>query len=703
MKFTMTRKSIYMKGSAWRYALTVLILLLFSGNRLLLAQPVQIGDLITFADGSKGIVCYVDPANDQKGWVVAMDDLGPSEWSMPGDYVPTTRYYQLFTTSNGSIPSSPSIPNQTYSNMSLNNWEASGKSNTLALFQMKTGNHYSPAARAANPESGWYIPDADQMMKLLSMIPMLEPAFERAGVGDINILYYAPHWTSTRYNNTSFYYLQGSMGSDVNNQRLTTRSPYQSCYVRLVRDFDFGSEPLVYWAIQPKEDSIRVSPPVTTAYDALVIYGTDTFTVQSHVIVHPTYNKDTIFGDTVYAYEDFEKIVHGYTFNVTGAGDYALYDTFPTIYGCDSILTIMLRVRAPKELAYYDTVCQSQVHNYSDGPNDAVAIALFGQSALDSLVRVSGQLIKEKVYMKDESGNDSIVSFYLTVKAKRNDTTAVVTNFHGDTYFWNDSLYTEPGSHTVYTQLTDGCDFYDVLHLVILDIDTSENVICLGDNTDLVITVTQRKGPNDTIPRYPRVGDVLCTDGTTMHPDSFLLSSKTAMGVVVSANPRDGFGRAVALSKSSSNAKWGPCDGHSLTPTDNSSDAMNDMDGAGNTANIIATGTPSEGYWAYCAVGRCYLYNPITNDDGPNPNGWYLPAAGEMMLVYANRVQINNTLIKLGKSEIQSGWPFWTSTEYHLGSCSAWLFGGTGNYHYDLKADYTSYASYIPFTHFSLP
>lgn len=681
-----------MKGSAWRYTLAVLILLLFSGNRLLLAQPIQIGDLITFADGSKGIVCYVDPANDQKGWVADLVDMDTT--------------YQLYTAS--SVVNNPPMTNRSPVSMALSTWTPEGKENTLALFQMVSGANYSPAARAVDPESGWYIPDADQMLIMMGLVNELQPAFEKAG-GNIAKLLTTNrnYWTSTRYNLNHFYLFTNN--STTTGARLTTNNnnltrPHIRHWIRRVRDFDFGSEPLVYWAIQPKEDSIRVSPDATTAYDALVIYGIDTITVQSYVIVHPDYHyKDTIYGDTVYAYEDFEKTVHGFTFNVTGAGNYEVHERLQTVHGCDSVLVIMLRVRAPKEVAYYDTVCQSQVHNYSDGPNDPVAIALFGQSALDSLVRVSGQLIKEKVYMKDESGNDSIVSFYLTVKAKRNDTTVVVTNFHGDTYFWKDSLYTEPGSHTVYTQLTDGCDFYDVLHLVILDIDTSENVICLGDNTDLVITVTQRKGPNDTIPRYPRVGDVLCTDGTTMHPDSFLLSNKTAMGVVVSANPRDGFGRAVALSKSSSNAKWGPCDGHSLTPTDNSSDAMNDMDGAGNTANIIATGTPSEGYWAYCAVGRCYLYNPITNDDGPTPNGWYLPAAGEMMLVYANRVQINNTLIKLGKSEIQSGWPFWTSTEYHLGSCSAWLFSGTGNYHYDLKADYSSYASYIPFTHFSLP
>ena len=688
-----------MKGSACRYALTVFILLLFSANQLLIAQPVQVGDLITFADGSKGIVCYVDPANDQKGWVADLNDMDTT--------------YQLYTAS--SVVNNPPMTNRSPLSLALSSWTPEGKANTLALFQMQSGANYSPAARAVDPESGWYIPDADQIMIMASLVKQLQPAFEQAG-GNITKLLTLNrnYWTSTRYNLNHFYLFTNN--STTTGARLTTNNnnltrPHLRHWIRRVRDFDFGSEPSVYWAIQPKEDSIRVSPEVTTAYDALVIYGTDTLTVQSSVIVHPTFNKDTIYGDTIYAYEDFDYSLHNVTFHVTEDGDYKLYDTLQTIYGCDSIQTVILHVRAPKEVTYYDTVCQSQVNSYTDGPNDPLAHALFGQSSLDSLVRVSGALIKENVYMKDEYGNDSIVNFYLIVKTKRHDTTVTVTNFTGDTYFWHDSLYTVTGNHSIYTQLTDGCDFYDFLHLIILDIDTSANAICQGESSDLIITVTKRKDPNDTSPKVPRVGDVLCTDGTVMHPDSFLTSGKTAMGVVLTANPKDGFGRAIALNESS--LQWYKKTQQSvllqtLSNTNASSreTALQDMDGDGNTANIMATLTSISDVYANAvieayAVTYCYYYDHTTESMGTESHGWYLPSAGEAFMLRANQKQLNNSLTKLGKTNMISA-GYWTSTQYS----STW-----NNYlwfwyvsTYDLYEEYSYYTQKVrPLIHFSLP
>ncbi len=35
----------------------------------------HIGDIYTFKDGSKGVVCYVNPKNAKKGWVVAPKDV----------------------------------------------------------------------------------------------------------------------------------------------------------------------------------------------------------------------------------------------------------------------------------------------------------------------------------------------------------------------------------------------------------------------------------------------------------------------------------------------------------------------------------------------------------------------------------------------------------------------------------------------------
>ena len=41
----------------------------------LMAQIYNIGDVYHFPDGSKGIICYIDPTNPKKGWAVALHDV----------------------------------------------------------------------------------------------------------------------------------------------------------------------------------------------------------------------------------------------------------------------------------------------------------------------------------------------------------------------------------------------------------------------------------------------------------------------------------------------------------------------------------------------------------------------------------------------------------------------------------------------------
>ena len=56
---------------------TLMLLLLSVGS--LWAQSHKIGDLITFPDGSQGVVFYVNPNDSRKGYAAALEDL-------PGTY-----------------------------------------------------------------------------------------------------------------------------------------------------------------------------------------------------------------------------------------------------------------------------------------------------------------------------------------------------------------------------------------------------------------------------------------------------------------------------------------------------------------------------------------------------------------------------------------------------------------------------------------
>ena len=54
----------------------VLLLIMISALSSIRAQIYQVGDIYTFPDSSKGVICYVNPDNPVEGWAVALNDVG---------------------------------------------------------------------------------------------------------------------------------------------------------------------------------------------------------------------------------------------------------------------------------------------------------------------------------------------------------------------------------------------------------------------------------------------------------------------------------------------------------------------------------------------------------------------------------------------------------------------------------------------------
>lgn len=103
----------------------------------------------------------------------------------------------------------------------------------------------------------------------------------------------------------------------------------------------------------------------------------------------------------------------------------------------------------------------------------------------------------------------------------------------------------------------------------------------------------------------------------------------------------------------------------SKTMCDDSSAAVTDMDGAGNTKALL------DGYsgsvMSNFAAG--YAYNKTFRSG----NHGYLPALGELKMIYANATEVNKCLAKLiGQSNCIGGHNFWSSTQF--GSTSAWFW-----------------------------
>ncbi len=310
----------------------------------------------------------------------------------------------------------------------------------------------------------------------------------------------------------------------------------------------------------------------------------------------------------------------------------------------------------------YDEVCQSQSKLYDNPLNISPEIATL--SDMNASIKHAGTHVFTYTYQSADSHHcDSTVTFVLTVTAPPFiDTTVVTSNFqlNGGSYHWRGNDYDETGRYSVIYTMEDGCDSLDILNLIVLQIDTSTNDICIGDETTMGIMVTTPRltWKEGEIPAVNAPGDVLCTDGSLMRVDSFLLSNKVAKGVVYYLDRTGLHGKAVALEDApTSYAIWasGPSSlyqsihGKAFYPTQK--DALFDLDGMGNTLLIKQYAEQAIGMeFSYNAPAAyyCYYYNSDIRGLRPSEaSGWYMPSMGELNLIFGNRVAVNTTLKKL--------------------------------------------------------
>ena len=174
------------------------------------------------------------------------------------------------------------------------------------------------------------------------------------------------------------------------------------------------------------------------------------------------------------------------------------------------------------------------------------------------------------------------------------------------------------------------------------------------------------------------IGDILLDDKTCAVDANAIYQDKTPIGVVFDVSRK----LAIALEESSSSLKWvsSQVDIPGLTNYSRGSQT-NDYNGKSNTSLIIAHGN-SNGYETP-AADYCYNYSTT----GTNRGDWYLPAGGELYLIYQNKTTLNNSLSKVGGTQLITNW-YWSSSEYS--SSNAWLLGfGYGSWYYYYKS--TSY------------
>lgn len=355
---------------------TIIVIHCIASPKLLNAQMWQIGDIYTFPDGGRGVVFYISPNNPHKGCVVALNDL-IGEW-------------QPVCGERPSLLAAHSLAEDTVFVEGVND----GKRNTSVLREA----NYFQEADSSLFDKGWYIPDMKQLQTIIWRAGLLKVPMEQSGGNLIELLDH-PHFSSTAYYSPvreNLFFLDSYQPYTLTNGSLidllilmlevktSTQSQFEEVFnhyirtwdnglyqeytipgtgktgrLRLVRDF--GDEAEAYWEESPKNGYMMVSPETSTPYHGVVVYGTDTFRVTSSAYVHENFDKDTIYEITCVSPDPYTSIHHpaftGIDVSVAQPGYLSFRDTMQTVHGCDSIITLRLRVVEGCENTETDTIC----------------------------------------------------------------------------------------------------------------------------------------------------------------------------------------------------------------------------------------------------------------------------------------------------------------------------------------------------------
>lgn len=205
-----------------------------------------------------------------------------------------------------------------------------------------------------------------------------------------------------------------------------------------------------------------------------------------------------------------------------------------------------------------------------------------------------------------------------------------------------------------------GCDSIRVLQLFVtgtptLTTQAEPTVICDGGSTTI-----HALGENASIiqgggtPPEVAIGDIVCTDGSIVKPADWPCG-KTAKGIVFYVDDTGQHGWIIHLQDQATGViNWSTehQDIPSLTNCPTPRVALTDFDGYGNTQKIRAYGNAMR-YPAAYAVDF--------------DNGWYLPAMGQLRILYGYLIQVNASLATVGGTlfGMNAYWRYWSSTEYN--------------------------------------
>lgn len=386
-----------------------------------------------------------------------------------------------------------------------------------------------------------------------------------------------------------------------------------------------------------------------------------TVTLQLHV-----YQKYYNLYDAICFGEDYTE--HDFSISQPAVGDHVFQKVYTSIAACDSVVQLYLTVntafKAPSGILGDITPCIDEpAHFYFDDVDTSV---VYTWVVPNNATIISGQGLNH-LYVNFD--NDTQGQLFLSAEngcGSISDTIDLFPNpsyhYHlydticiGNSYANNGFVLPQQNEigNFVYRnefKTTMGCDSNFVLSLfvyptpedlkIVIERDT---FICAGDS----VTLHAISGnANYFLSNSPRVsvGDILCTDSTTVKPANYLASGKTAKGIVFYVDETGKHGWAASLYDLPGTYQWSTVNEDIIGIVNRSGtnrQVFLDIDGYNNTQQMLASGNAAEYPSAY-AVDVA--------------NGWYIPAIGQLKMLSEQTYMIIDALYILGVDVFESSY-----------------------------------------------